>query len=203
MCVRTGCWQASSYGSHIRVVSDRHCDLDLVSDVGESRCRPLGPETRSRAGAGNVALELVLPSVGTSPIPDLRCDRRWSLPLRERRYAVRAHVGVPRVDWSRRAEYVQSRRGAEPTWADAAVEDDHSVRLASDPASRKRPLGEGDRLLEWRPRPWHTDYGAPSPCASPILPVPSCGRSSTSLSDVCCRSWCSSCAPAIGPGWQP
>ena len=43
---------------------------------------------------------------------------------------------MPRVDWSKRAEYVRSRHGVDPTWADEAVEDDHSVWLTPDPASR-------------------------------------------------------------------
>lgn len=35
-----------------------------------------------------------------------------------------------------RAEYVRSRHGVEPAWADEAVEDDHAVWLTPDPASR-------------------------------------------------------------------
>ncbi|HVD02766.1 MAG TPA: transposase [Candidatus Dormibacteraeota bacterium] len=43
---------------------------------------------------------------------------------------------MPRLDWSKRAEYVRSRHGVEPAWADEAVEDDHAVWLTLDPASR-------------------------------------------------------------------
>jgi len=43
---------------------------------------------------------------------------------------------VPQLDWSKRAEYVRSRHGVEPAWADEAVEDDHAVWLTPDPASR-------------------------------------------------------------------
>jgi hypothetical protein len=41
-----------------------------------------------------------------------------------------------RVDWTRRAEYIRSRHGLEPAWADEAVADDHAVWLTPDPASR-------------------------------------------------------------------
>jgi len=40
------------------------------------------------------------------------------------------------VDWTRRSEYIRSRHGMEPAWADEAVEDDHAVWLSPDPASR-------------------------------------------------------------------
>ena len=40
------------------------------------------------------------------------------------------------VDWSRRADYVRTRHGVEPAWADQAVADDHAVWLTPDPASR-------------------------------------------------------------------
>jgi len=43
---------------------------------------------------------------------------------------------VPRLDWSKCAEYVRSRHGVEPAWADEAVEDDHAVWLTPDAASR-------------------------------------------------------------------
>ena len=41
-----------------------------------------------------------------------------------------------RVDWSKRADYVRSRHGVDPAWADDAVNDDHAVWLTPDPASR-------------------------------------------------------------------
>jgi hypothetical protein len=41
-----------------------------------------------------------------------------------------------RVDWSKRAEYVRSRHGVEPEWANEAVSDPHAVWLEPDPASR-------------------------------------------------------------------
>jgi hypothetical protein len=41
-----------------------------------------------------------------------------------------------RVDWSKRAEYVRSRHGIDPAWADEAVRDDHAVWLVPDPVSR-------------------------------------------------------------------
>jgi hypothetical protein len=40
-----------------------------------------------------------------------------------------------RVDWSRRSEYIRSRHGVDPAWADEAVQDDHAVWLRPDPAS--------------------------------------------------------------------
>ncbi len=40
------------------------------------------------------------------------------------------------MDWIKRAEYVRSRHGVDPAWADEAVEDDHAVWLTPDPASR-------------------------------------------------------------------
>ncbi|MGH9090080.1 MAG: transposase [Acidimicrobiales bacterium] len=40
------------------------------------------------------------------------------------------------MDWSKRAEYVRSRHGIDPVWADEAVDDDHAVWLVPDPASR-------------------------------------------------------------------
>ena len=43
---------------------------------------------------------------------------------------------MPRVDWSKRAEYVRSRHGIDPRWADEAVDDAHAVWLDPDPASR-------------------------------------------------------------------
>lgn len=43
---------------------------------------------------------------------------------------------MPRVDWSKRAEYLRSRHGVEPTWADEAVDDPHAVWLRPDAASR-------------------------------------------------------------------
>ena len=45
-------------------------------------------------------------------------------------------MATARADWSRRAEYVRSRHGVDPTWADEAVQDDHAVWLRPDPASR-------------------------------------------------------------------
>ena len=42
---------------------------------------------------------------------------------------------MPRVDWSKRAEYLRSRHGVEPAWADEAVDDAHAVWLRPDPAS--------------------------------------------------------------------
>ena len=41
-----------------------------------------------------------------------------------------------RVVWSKRADYVRSRHGVDPAWADDAVNDDHAVWLTPDPASR-------------------------------------------------------------------
>ena len=49
MCVRSGRWQALSHGSHIRVVSDHHRDLDPVGDGEASRCRH-----RRRVGGADV-----------------------------------------------------------------------------------------------------------------------------------------------------
>ena len=43
---------------------------------------------------------------------------------------------MPRLDWSKRAEYVRSRHGVEPAGGDEAVEDDHAVGLTPDPVSR-------------------------------------------------------------------
>jgi len=43
---------------------------------------------------------------------------------------------VLRVDWGKRADYVRSRHGVDPAWADDAVNDDHAVWLTPDPASR-------------------------------------------------------------------
>lgn len=40
------------------------------------------------------------------------------------------------MDWSKRAEYIRSRHGVDPAWADEAVEDGHAVWLTPDPASR-------------------------------------------------------------------
>ena len=45
-------------------------------------------------------------------------------------------VGVSKVDWSRRAEYVRARHAVDPRWADEAVEDDHALWLIPDPASQ-------------------------------------------------------------------
>jgi hypothetical protein len=41
-----------------------------------------------------------------------------------------------RIDWNKRAEYIRSQHAIGPTWANEAVQDDHSVWLALDPASR-------------------------------------------------------------------
>jgi hypothetical protein len=46
------------------------------------------------------------------------------------------YIGVTRIDWSRRAEYVRSRHGIDLLWADEAVDDAHAVWLVPDPASR-------------------------------------------------------------------
>jgi hypothetical protein len=43
---------------------------------------------------------------------------------------------VLRVDWGKRADYVRSRHGVDPAWADDAVNDDHAVWLTPDPVSR-------------------------------------------------------------------
>lgn len=51
---------------------------------------------------------------------------------------------VVRVDWSHRAEYIRSRHGVHPTWANEAVDDDHAVWLRPDPASRS---GHSVRVL--------------------------------------------------------
>ncbi|MGA9775415.1 MAG: transposase [Candidatus Dormiibacterota bacterium] len=51
---------------------------------------------------------------------------------------------MPQLDWSKRAEYVRSRHGVEPAWADEAVEDDHAVWLTPDPASRS---GQSVRVI--------------------------------------------------------
>lgn len=40
------------------------------------------------------------------------------------------------VDWSKRAEYIRSRHGIDPDWADQAVDDVEAVWLQPDPASR-------------------------------------------------------------------
>ena len=40
------------------------------------------------------------------------------------------------MDWSKRAEYVRSRHGIDPRWADEAVNDAHAVWPVPDPASR-------------------------------------------------------------------
>ena len=45
-------------------------------------------------------------------------------------------MATARVDWSKRAEYIRSRHGVDPAWADEAVQDDHAVWLRPDPASR-------------------------------------------------------------------
>lgn len=49
-----------------------------------------------------------------------------------------------RVDWSKRAEYVHSRHGVVPAWADEAVEDSHAVWLTPDPASHS---GQSVRVI--------------------------------------------------------
>jgi hypothetical protein len=41
-----------------------------------------------------------------------------------------------RVDWSKRADYVRTRHGVEPDWADEAIADEHALWLVPDPASR-------------------------------------------------------------------
>ena len=40
------------------------------------------------------------------------------------------------MDWRKRANYVHSRHGVDPGWADEAVNEDHAVWLTPDPASR-------------------------------------------------------------------
>lgn len=40
------------------------------------------------------------------------------------------------VDWRKRADYIRSRHGVIPVWADEAVNEDHAVWLTPDPASR-------------------------------------------------------------------
>ena len=40
------------------------------------------------------------------------------------------------MDWRKRADYVRSRHGVDPGWADEAVNEDHAVWLTPDPASR-------------------------------------------------------------------
>ena len=40
------------------------------------------------------------------------------------------------MDWRKRADYVRSRHGVDPGWADEAVNEDHAVWLMPDPASR-------------------------------------------------------------------
>ena len=52
----------------------------------------------------------------------------------------------PSVDWSKREEYIRSRHGIEPTWAEEAVVDAHAVWLRPDPASRS---GESVRVIGW------------------------------------------------------
>jgi hypothetical protein len=48
-----------------------------------------------------------------------------------------------RVDWSKLAEFLRSRRRLEPAWADDAAEDDDETRTRAAEAA----LGRGDRLL--------------------------------------------------------
>ena len=55
-------------------------------------------------------------------------------------------VGMPRVDWSKRADYVRSRHAIDTRWADEAVEDDHALWLTPDPASRS---GRSVRVIGW------------------------------------------------------
>lgn len=40
------------------------------------------------------------------------------------------------VDWSKRGDYIRTRHGIEPGWADEAAGDAHAVWLTPDPASR-------------------------------------------------------------------
>lgn len=40
------------------------------------------------------------------------------------------------MDWSKRAGYVRSRHGVDPAWAEEAINEDHSLWLTPDPASR-------------------------------------------------------------------
>jgi len=52
------------------------------------------------------------------------------------------------VDWRKRAEYVRSRHGVDPRWADEAVNEDHAVWLTPDPASRS---GRSVRVIGYSP----------------------------------------------------
>lgn len=56
---------------------------------------------------------------------------------------------VVRVDWTKRASYIQQRHGIQATWADEAADDDHAVWLTPDPASRS---GHAVRVIGYSPR---------------------------------------------------
>jgi hypothetical protein len=53
-----------------------------------------------------------------------------------------------RVDWAKRADYIRTRHGVEPEWADEAVSDEHAVWIRPDPASRS---GAAVRMIGYSP----------------------------------------------------
>ena len=52
------------------------------------------------------------------------------------------------MDWEKRADYIRSRHGVTPAWADEAVNEDHAVWLTPDPASRS---GRSVRVIGYSP----------------------------------------------------
>lgn len=53
-----------------------------------------------------------------------------------------------KVDWSKRAKYIQDQHDIDVAWANEAVRDEHAVWLTPDPASRS---GHAVRVIGYSP----------------------------------------------------